>query len=535
MKLDAVVVGAGFAGIYMLHRLREMGLSAKLIEAGSDVGGVWYWNRYPGVRCDVESIDYQYQFSDEIQRGWRWPERYSEGRVIQQYLAYVADTLHLRPDIIFDTRVEAANFDDTAGCWLVRTSRDEELSTRFLILATGPLTVTNIPDFPGLENFQGRLLHTARWPSEQIDFAGRDVAVIGTGSSGVQSIPVIARDAKSLTVFQRTAAYSIPAFNQIHSDDDIADAHARFSEDRQTRITSAGGMRWPLNTQSVFDVSPEEREAEFERRWRTGGFGFLLSYRDLLVSLDANEQAAEFVRRKIREKIRDPQTAEVLTPRSYPLGTKRPCLDVDYFETFNRPNVRLVDVRRDPIDRFSMAGIVAGGVEYAFDDIVLATGFDAMTGAVLGIELKGRGGVALKDLWADGPRSFLGIGVAGFPNLFMLDGPGSPSIIVNAPIVIEQQVDWIADCIAYMEAHDISTIEPEEEVQESWTQHVDEVANYTLYPRADSWGIGANIPGKPRVFMLYLGGLDTYRRKCDEVAANGYEGFRLDRETAAQT
>jgi len=528
MKLDAVVVGAGFAGIYMLHRLREAGLSVRLIEAGADVGGAWYWNRYPGLRCDVPSLDYQYRFSEELHNGWRWPERYSEGPVIQRYLSYVADRLGLREHIQFETRVEAAAWDEAAHRWSVKTDRGETLSARYLLPAVGPLTVVNMPAIPGLEDFAGRIHHTARWGDKGADFTGRDVAVIGTGSSGVQCIPVIAKTAKCLTVYQRTPAYSLPVTNPALSDADIEAARLRFAEDGQERLASWGGMTLPHPPGATFDFSPEEREAEFERRWGMGGFAFLASFTDLMVNPDANAEAANFVRRKIREKVNDPAAAAILTSQDFPLGAKRPCLDTGYYETFNEPHVSLVDVRANPIERFTREGIVAGGVERRFDDVVLATGFDAMTGALLKLNVTGRNGVALGDVWVDGPRTYLSAAVAGFPNMFILAGPASPSIMSNAPAAAEQQVDWVINCITHMETNGVAAIEAEEAAQDEWTQHVEQVAQHTLYPRANSWIMGANIPGKPRLYMAYLGGLNAYRDRCTGVAAAGYKGFRFE-------
>ena len=532
-EVDAIVVGAGFAGLYMLHNLREKGLSAKLIEAGKDVGGAWYWNRYPGLRCDVESTDYQYQFSDEIERGWDWPERYSRGPVIQNYLSYVADTLDLRRDILFETTVTAATFEEDRQSWLVETDRGGAFRTSYFILAVGPLTSVNTPPFAGMEEFEGRLFHTARWPEESVDFTGRRVGIIGTGSSGVQSIPVIAQEAAGLTVFQRTPAFSLPAENRALSADEIRQKHEHFARDREVRRASSGGLSWMLSTRSALEVSDEEREAEFERCWTLGGFAFIQSFRDILLSQEANDLAANFIKRKIRAKVNDPETAAVLTSQAYPFGAKRPCLDTNYYETFNLPHVQLVDLRKAPLERFCAEGIVAGGAVHAFDDIVLATGFDAVTGAVLKLKITGKGGLSIGDVWSSGPQTYLGIAIAGFPNLFMIDGAQSPSIIVNAPLAIEQQVEWVGDCIEQMRRNGYTTIEASEPAQQEWVAHVGEVANYTLMVNADSWAMGANIPGKPRVFSFYLAGLDAYRNRCAAVAEGGYEGFRLEKAMGA--
>jgi len=527
--VDAIVVGAGFAGLYMLHSLRENGLSAKLIETGADVGGAWYWNRYPGLRCDVESVDYQYQFSDEIERGWDWPERYSKGPVIQKYLAYVADTLDLRRDILFETTAKAATFDENTQTWLVETDRADAFRASYFILAVGPLTSVNTPPFAGIEDFKGRLFHTARWPQDPVDFAGRRVAVIGTGSSGVQCIPVIAQEAGSLTVFQRTPAYSLPAENRVLSAEEVQQKHAQFDQDRAVRRNSRGGMSWTLAGRGALEVSDEEREAEFERCWTMGGFAFLQSFHDILLSQDANDLAADFVKRKIRAKVSDPEIAAVLTSQTYPIGAKRPCLDTNYYETFNLPQVQLVDLRKAPLERFCAEGIVAGDTVHAFDDIVLATGFDAVTGAVLKLKITGKGGLSLGDVWSAGPQTYLGIAISGFPNLFMLDGAQSPSIIVNAPLAIEQQVEWVGDCIEHLRRNGYTSIEATEAAQQEWVSHVAEVADHTLMVNADSWAMGANIPGKPRVFSFYLAGLDAYRDRCAAVAEGGYNGFRLEK------
>jgi len=528
-EVDAIVVGAGFAGLYMLHRLRKAGLSARLIETGKDVGGAWYWNRYPGLRCDVESIDYQYQFSDEIERGWDWPERYSKGPVIQKYLSYVADTLDLRRDILFETTAKAATFDEDTQTWLVETDRGGTFRTSYFILAVGPLTSVNTPPFAGMEEFKGRLFHTARWPQQPVDFTGRRVGIIGTGSSGVQSIPIIAQEAAALTVFQRTPAFSMPAENYVLSAEEIRKKHAQFPHDRQVRRTSAGGMSWMLSQRSALEVSDEEREAEFERCWTLGGFAFLQCFNDILVKQEANDLAAEFVKRKIRAKVNDPETAADLTSQAYPIGAKRPCLDTNYYETFNLPHVKLVDLRKAPLERFCAEGIVTGGQVHAFDDIVLATGFDAVTGAVLKLQITGKDGLLLGDVWSSGPQTYLGVAVAGFPNLFMIDGAQSPSIIVNAPPAIEQHVEWVGDCIEHMRRNGYTLIEATEKAQHDWVAHVDEVASYTLMTKADSWAMGANIPGKPRVYSFYLAGLDVYRNRCAAVAAGAYEGFRLEK------
>ncbi|MDA0301841.1 MAG: NAD(P)/FAD-dependent oxidoreductase [Chloroflexi bacterium] len=526
--VDAVIVGAGLAGLYMLHRLRGLGLSARVIEAGADVGGTWYWNRYPGARCDVESMEYSYSFSKELQQEWHWNERYAGQPEILRYVGHVADRFDLRRDIQFDTRVTAATFDEATSRWAIETDRGDRVSAQFCIMATGCLSSTQEPQFAGLDTFEGDWYHTGRWPHEGVDFTGKRVGVIGTGSSAIQSIPIIAQQAARLTVFQRTPNYSVPARNAPMDPDYEERIKAEYDHLRQReRASRAGVVLLGLPDQAALQVSAEERERAFEARWGRGGLGITRAFTDLLVSREANETAAEFVRAKIRAIVRDPAVAERLTPRDYPIGTKRLCADTDYYETFNRDNVALVDVRRAPIEEITPRGVRTRDAEYELDAIVFAIGFDAMTGALLGIDIRGRSGVALREQWAAGPRSYLGLSIAGFPNLFTITGPGSPSVLSNMIVSIEQHVDWIADCLAHLNAHGLDTIEASDAAQEAWVEHVNDVAHATLYPQANSWYMGANIPGKPRVFMPYIGGVGAYREKCDEVAAKGYEGFTL--------
>ncbi|MEZ5557577.1 MAG: NAD(P)/FAD-dependent oxidoreductase [Pseudomonadales bacterium] len=522
---DAVVVGAGFAGLYMLHRLRQLGLSARVFESGSGIGGTWFWNRYPGARCDIVSMEYSYQFSDELQQEWRWSERYATQPEILKYINHVADRFDLRRDIQLDTRVTRACFDEQAGRWDVATDKGDAVTARFCIMATGCLSVPNMPEFPGIETFRGALYHTGHWPHEGVDFTGKRVAVIGTGSSAIQSIPLIARQARQLTVFQRTPNYSIPARNAPLDAGYEADVKARYSEFRQHNRETAFGADFRYNEKSALDVSDEERIREYEDRWAQGGLPFLAAFADLIFDQRANETAAEFIRGKIREIVDDPATAELLAPRTV-VGCKRLCVDTDYYETFNRANVKLVDVSGTPVERLTAAGLRVGDVEYEFDAIVFATGFDAMTGALARIDIRGRGGRSLNEAWAEGPKTYLGLATAGFPNLFMITGPGSPSVLTNMLPSIEQHVDYVARCIDYLGAHQYRTIEAQPEAQESWVAHVNEVAAATLYPSCNSWYLGANVPGKPRVFMPYLG-FPPYVEKCEQVAAAGYEGFAL--------
>jgi cyclohexanone monooxygenase len=526
-SVDAVVVGAGFAGLYMLHRLRGLGLSAHVFEAGDGVGGTWYWNRYPGARCDVESMDYSYSFSDELQQEWTWTERYAAQPEILKYINHVSDRFDLRRDITLSTRVTAALFDEATGRWTVETDRGHRVSTRFCIMATGCLSDAQVPHIKGRETFAGPWYHTGRWPHTDVDFTGQRVGVIGTGSSAIQSIPIIARQAKHLVVFQRTPNYSMPAHNAPLDREYERRVKASYADFRRQARESRVGFVVERSGDSALAVHPQDREREYEKRWQRGGLGFSAAYTDILTSQEANDTAAEFFRSKIRAIVRDPEVAAALTPTDYPLGTKRLCVDTDYYATFNRDNVTLVDLRKTPIEAITPHGVRSTGAEYAVDSLVFATGFDAMTGALLKIDIRGRGGVALRDKWAAGPRTYLGLAIAGFPNFFTITGPGSPSVLSNMIVSIEQHVDWIADCFAHLRTQRRERIEATPEAEEAWVAHVNEVGHMTLYPKAKSWYMGANVPGKPRIFMPYIGGVGLYRQKCDEVAAAGYAGFTL--------
>jgi cyclohexanone monooxygenase len=527
---DVVVVGAGFAGMYMLHRLRGLGLSARVFEAGSGVGGTWFWNRYPGARCDVESMEYSYQFSDELQQEWEWTERYATQPEILDYANHVADRFELRTDMQFDTRVKEASYDDAAGRWTVRTEHDGtagEVRAQFLIMATGCLSSANIPDFPGRDRFEGATYHTGQWPHEGVDFTGQRVGIIGTGSSAIQSIPIIARQAARLTVFQRTASYSVPAGNRPLADEEVKAVKAEYAEfrARNSLMPTAIGSRLPMPEVSALAVDPDERDGVYEQRWEQGGLPFLGAFIDLLLDKNANDTAAEFVRAKIHGIVKDPVVADRLSPKTV-IGCKRLCVDTGYFDTFNRPNVELVDVSETPITAITPHGLRVGDREFAFDAIVFATGFDAMTGALSKIDVRGSGGQLLRDAWSEGPRTYLGLGSVGFPNLFTISGPGSPSVLTNMIVSIEQHVNWIADCIEYLRDNRYERIEPTLESQDAWVEFVNTVANFTLFPSCNSWYLGANVPGKPRVFMPLLG-FPMYVEKCDDVASKGYEGFAL--------
>jgi cation diffusion facilitator CzcD-associated flavoprotein CzcO len=526
-EFDLVIVGAGIAGMQMLFRARELGLTARVFEAGGDVGGTWYWNRYPGARCDVESLEYSYQFSAELQQEWEWTERFSAQPEILRYLNHVADRFDLRRDIRFDTRVSALTYDEAGSRWTVRTAAGEETTAQFVIMATGCLSSANVPEFPGLGAFAGETYHTGRWPHHEVDLTAKRVGVIGTGSSGIQLIPVVAEQAAELYVFQRTAAYSLPAGNHPLDPAEQAEIKADYPEfrARNNRMPSAGNSRFPANPASIFDATPGEREAALEFRWARGGPGLLGTYGDIMVKKTANDIAAEFVREKIRQIVKDPDVAGLLSPGQV-LGCKRICLDTNYYETFNRPNVHLVDVAAAPIERLTPAGIRTASGDYELDVIIFATGFDAMTGALLGIDIRGRGGLTLREKWSAGPRTYLGLGVPGFPNLLTISGPGSPSVLTNMMVSIHQHVTWIGDCLKYLRDNQIASIEATLEAEEAWVGHVNEVAGHTLYPTCNSWYLGANIPGKTRVFMPLVG-FPAYVDTCDDVAANGYRGFEL--------
>ncbi len=525
--VDAAIVGAGFGGMYMLHRLRKLGLNCRVFEAGTGVGGTWYWNRYPGARCDVESMQYSYSFAEDLQQEWSWSELFAGQPEILQYANHVADRLDLRRDMQFETRVTEANFDAETHRWTLRTDNGDVVVAKYCIMATGCLSTARKPDFPGMDLFRGQTYHTGHWPHEGVDLTGMRVAVIGTGSSAIQSIPVIAQAAKHLTVFQRTPNFSIPSRNTAMPAAYEQQWKTTYPEQRAAARASRTGVLRNPNDFSALSVSEEERLAILEDRWQRGGTSFMASFNDLVVNQQANDYAAEFVRNKIRSLVRDPATAELLAPKGHPIGTKRICVDTDYFLTYNRDNVTLVDVAKTPIAAMTETGLKIGDTAYDFDAIVFATGFDAMTGTLTRIDIRGRNGESLKDKWEAGPRTYLGLMTAGFPNMFLITGPGSPSVLSNMIVSIEQHVDWVADCIAHMNDRQLDCIEADRAEEDQWVLHVNEVAFKTLYPSANSWYMGANVPGKPLVFMPYIGGVGSYRQTCNEVAAQGYRGFHL--------
>lgn len=534
VSFDAVVVGAGFGGMYMLHCLRQAGFTARVYEAGGGVGGTWYWNRYPGARCDVESMQYSYSFSEELDQEWKWSEKYSPQPEILDYANHVADRFELRSDIRFDTRVTAASFDEDQNRWQVETNQGDRVTAQFCIMAVGCLSAANLPPFEGLDDFKGPIYHTGEWPHDGVDFTGLRVGVIGTGSSGIQSIPLIAEQARSLTVFQRTPNYAVPAWNQKMDPEyekSIKDDYPAFRAKARARPT---GIYFPFNLKPAQEATPEEREEKYEEFWQRGGLPFLGAFGDLLFEKDSNETAAEFARRKIREVVDDPEIADMLCPDNI-FGCKRLCVDTGYYQVFNQPHVKLVDVAKNPIERLTEKGIVTGGTEYEVDVVVCATGFAAMTGSFDKIKITGRNGLPLTKKWEAGPRTYLGLSTVGFPNFFMITGPGSPSVLANMIQSIEQHADWMVDCISHMRDVGAETIEPTLAEEDDWVEHVNEVAAISLRSTCSSWYVGANMPGRPRVFMPYIGGFPIYVQKCNEVMDNGYEGFVLGNASETNT
>jgi cyclohexanone monooxygenase len=534
-RFDAVIVGAGFSGLYMTKRLLDLGLTVRTYEAGEGVGGTWYWNRYPGARVDLESFDYSYSFSPELEREWDWSERYAAQPELLRYLNHVADRFGLRPHIQLNTRVDAAHYDELRNIWLITTADGQKVQAQFFITAAGVLSTPKPPELPGLDDFRGKWYHTGQWPRDGVEFSGLRVGVIGTGSSGIQIIPVIAQQAAHLTVFQRTPVYCVPIINHPldkHTQEEVKSTYrARREKSRHSRY----GIPADFPTTKTFDVSEAERRKIFERAWGEKGhlLAFRMTFADILSDEKANEAVSDFLRQKIREIVKDPGMAEALTPRSFPFGTKRPCLGTAYYSTFNRDNVSLVDLRKTPIVRVTPTGIQTSEGHHEFDLIVFATGFDALTGALLRIDIRGRDGRRLQEKWVEGPRAYLGLATNGFPNLFFITGPGSPGPLSNMAVSIEQHVEWVGDCIAYMRDNDIVRMEANEEAEDAWVAHVQDVVSGTLYQKANSWYLGANVPGKPRVFIPYLGGAGVYRKKCDEVAAAGYQGFTPAKSSSA--
>ncbi len=524
--LDVIIVGAGLAGIYLLHRLGGLGFTAKILEAGAGVGGTWYWNRYPGARCDVDNMFYSYSFDEELDEEWNWTERYPSQPELLKYINHVADRFDLWPNIQLNTRVVSAIFDAIKGSWRIETETEESLSARYVVMATGCLSAANVPDLDGLNGFQGRVFHTGHWPVEEIDFTGRRVGVVGTGSSGVQVIQEVAKQANHLTVFQRTASYVVEAFNRSLDAEDRTYFKANRHELREAAKKTFGGFTNVTNEQSALSVTEEDCRKKLEESWQAGGNSLLVSFNDFGFSEEANLRAQDFVRDKIRKAVRDPETAEKLLPRHI-IGCKRLCLGTNYYETYNRDNVTLVPLGDKGIERVTANGLIAGDAEFELDDLVLATGFDAMTGALNKINIEGQAGLTLRKAWEAGPRTYLGLMSHGFPNLFMVTGPGSPSVLSNMLPTIEHHVEWIADCLEHMRRNEFIEIEADLPAQDRWVEHANETAAKTLRYSCSSWYLGANVPGKPRVFMPYIGGMPSYKETCAAVVDNGYEGFVL--------
>jgi len=525
---DVLIVGAGWSGMYMLHQCRRLGLSARILEKGPSVGGTWYWNRYPGLRCDVESMEYSYSFDPALQQEWNWSERYAGQPEILRYANHVADRFDLRKDISFNTKVDSLVLDERSGLWVAATDGGTQLTARFVVMATGCLSVPKDPGIKGLENFKGKVYHTAHWPEEAVDFSGQRVGVIGTGSSGIQVIPILAEQAEQLFVFQRTPSYSLPAHNRSLDEQYLKSVKDRYEELRAEARQHMVGIPAPTYAASVFDVDAEERNRVYQSIYSQGKpFALMVAFGDLLVNKDANQTAQEFLADRIRERVADPKLAEQLIPRDQFVGTRRLCIDTNYYETFNRDNVTLVNLQHAPIRQIEETGVRTEQSLVELDCLVFATGYDAMTGALLSVDIRGRNGLALRDKWAEGPRTMMGLMVAGFPNLFTVTGPGSPAVLSNMVNSIEQHVEWIAQCLAHLQKNQKRCIEASPEAEAQWVDHANEVANTTLFPQGNAWYLGANVPGKPRIFMPYIGGVGAYRQLCDQVAAEGYKGFAI--------
>jgi len=527
-EYDVVVIGAGVSGMYALHHLREMGLSVRVYDGATDVGGTWWYNRYPGARVDGPgSPFYCYTFSKELLQEWNWKETQSTQAAVLEYLEHVADRFDLRRDIQFGTWVKDARYDEDAQRWTVETDTGVRASAPFLICAVGALSTTNMPNIPGIHDFAGECHHTGHWPHEPVSFEGKRVAVIGTGSSGIQSIPEIAREAEHLTVLQRTPQYAFPCGNRPVTPDDLSEARENWEDFLAKMYAHAAGFPFANSERSALEDTPEERRALFEELWKIGSFKFFLyGYNDIAISEEANDSLSDFVRDKIREVVKDPATADKLMPDHFVI-TKRPILDNGYFETFNRDNVTLVDLREDPIERITSNSIITQSGEHPIDMLVLATGFDAISGSLLRLNPKGRGGISLKERWQDRFHNYLGLTIGGFPNLFMIHGPGSPGVFYNMPLGAERQMEWIGHCMEHLKEKDLGAIEPKAESEDAWNDEVSGIANATLFPRTDSWWTGANIPGKPRYFSVYLGGSIYYQRISD-MAEQGYQGFTFE-------
>ena len=533
--VDAVVIGAGISGLYAVYKLRKRGMTVHGFESAAGVGGTWFHNRYPGARCDVESIDYSYSFDEELQQEWTWSERFATQEEILAYLEHVADRHNLRSAFEFLTRVVSTVYDEESALWTVTTDTGRSVTARFCIMATGVLSATNRPEIPGRDTFAGESYHTGEWPHEPVEFAGKRVGVIGTGSSGIQSIPLIAKEADHVFVFQRTPNYSLPAGNRALTAEQIAEVKATYPERRRLARMSGGGTPFTPYPKGAMEVDEAERRRVYDEWWQRGGYLFAKAFPDQTTNLQANDTAREYVEAKIREMVKDPEIANQLIPNDHPIGTKRIVTDDGYFETFNRDNVTLVNLRTTPIVEITEDGVRTSEHHYPLDMIVFATGFDAMTGALARIDIRGCGGRTLREEWSAGPRTYLGLASHGFPNMFFMVGAGSPSVLANMVLMAEQQVDWISDCLDHLDEHDAASIEATEQAVDEWVAECNEKAAGTLFPSANSWYMGANIPGKPRVFMPYIGGFANYGTICAEIAAAGYKGFEIARRGAIRT
>lgn len=527
---DALIIGAGFSGMHLVDKLRKLKFNILCIDAGKEVGGTWYWNRYPGARCDVESVEYSFSFNDEIQQEWNWTERYATQPEIHAYQKYVADKLDLRKDIQFETTVTAAEYDTSSAKWIVTTNHGEKYQCSFLIAATGVLSVPLVPTFKGLDSYKGELIHTGRWPHDKVDFKGKRVAVIGTGSTGIQTIPEVSKEADQVIVFHRDANYSVPARNALLEESFKDNIKKNYRDIRQKARESFNGLAGAaFSLKPASDFSETEQQQILENLWNKGGTEFMGAFCDIITNLETNKIASEFLDRKIKETVKDPQKAAILTPpEDLAIGARRICVDSHYYDTYNKEHVELVDVKDNPISEITQNGLkLEDGTEYSFDILILATGYDAMTGALNKIDIKGKSGVALKQKWSEGPKNYLGLAIEGFPNFFMVTGPGSPSVFANMVSCIEQHVEWISNTLDYLKKNNYQSIEVKTEAENEWVKHVNEVANSTLLPTAASWYLGANVPGKPRVFMPYVGGFSTYGEKINQVARDNYQGFSI--------
>lgn len=533
-RFDVVIIGAGMSGLCMLHQARKAGLTAKLFEGGYDLGGTWFWNRYPGCRCDIESVEYSFSFEKELQKEWSWSERYAGQPEILRYMNWAADRLQLRSDMEFNTWIESATFNEETDTWTVKLHSGELVHSQFLVTATGCLSAPKDIDIAGAEDFAGETYYTYKWPHQEVDFSGKRIAVVGAGSSAIQSIPIIAKAASQLTVFMRTANFSVPLRNR-PTDKAAEEAYkANYDEYRAMERETFGGFvnvdgipRMP-RTDSALAATDAERNEEFEYRYRSGGLCFYTSYSDLLTDIRANDLLSDFLRNKIRERVKDPRKADILTPRKFPALTKRLCADTGYYETYNLDHVDVVDISKDPIERITPTGIVIAGSDMQFDVVIFATGFDAVTGALDKINIQGRNGFKLKDAWQDGPSTYLGLMTTNFPNLFNLAGPGSTASLTHAIPCDEHQVEVVLQCIDRVRMANARTIEPTQDAEDLWTDHVNEAANMTLFPRANSWYMGANVPEKPRKPLLYLGGFNTYIDKVAKVVADDFADFAIN-------